>query len=381
MKKIRLILFGAADEIINDISKFIKDDNCEIIAFGDNDKNKQGLMFNNLPILSATQIQNLEYDFVIIGAWYSYNFIKRDLLDAGIPNYKILPLLSMKSVMLLSEPIDIVPEEIIEKIFKECSKRINHKLLELNEITEGYIKVPSFNPLKQKINFNEYPLIAHAGGGILNNELLVYSNSIEAFSTAIEAGFKMFEFDVYGLIDGDLIFGHDSIRMDKAKYTNYTPLTFTKMLSLLSQYPDFRIILDLKYVTMQHYIDMLECMESILMREDSEWSYDIKDRLIMEVYDIETIEYAISHNWQCLLTNYRDGYWYQKTAYLCCKYELLGVLLNAPSVWKQTKYLKFFKNKNIPLLVQETSSINDYSKLKKLGFVSVMTNFLKPFRS
>ena len=378
MEKLKLVLFGAAEEILQNAKEMIREDTCEIVAFCDNDDYKQELIYKDLRIIKINQLNEVEFDFIIVGAWYSYGLIKNNLLEYGIPNQKILPLLSVKSVMLLTEPIEIMSKKVLDKIFVEDSQKIVNKISELNEVTKEYKAVSKWVPSEQKIDFSNYPLIAHAGGGVINGRELIYSNSIEAFKHSIEVGFQMFEFDVYGLLDDDLIFGHDRLRMDNAAMSNYTPLHFTKMLSILSENPNFKVILDVKYTTFQHYVSMLEKMESIMSLPNKEWNYDIKQRLIMETYNIETIEYSLSHGWQCLLTNYRDGFWYQKSAWLCCKFQLLGIVLNAPAIWKQLKYLQFLKEKNVPILVQDINNLNEYSKLRRLGISSVMTNFLRP---
>ena len=94
--KIKLILFGAA-EIMFQAAKENLNDDCEIIAFCDNNEFKQGIIWNDLPIISINDLKNFNFDFVIVGAWFSYHIIRKNLLDAGIDNKKILPLLSLKS--------------------------------------------------------------------------------------------------------------------------------------------------------------------------------------------------------------------------------------------------------------------------------------------
>ena len=169
MKKLKLVLFGVSDEIIQKAMKMINFSNCEIVAFCDNDTNKQGLTFNNLPVLPVQKLKNIEYDFIIVTAWFSYQVIRNNLINFGVSKDKIMPLLSVRTVMLLVEPIEVIPEKILEKVFVDSPKAINNKINELNEVTRQYLEVVPFKLTEQMTDFKNYPLIAHAGGGIISN--------------------------------------------------------------------------------------------------------------------------------------------------------------------------------------------------------------------
>ena len=383
MNKIKIVLFGAANAMFQAANEHLRHDNCEIIAFCDNNEYKQGLIWNDLPVLSVSQLKNLDYDFIIVGAWYSYNVIRKSLLNAGIPDTKIMPLLSLKTVILLTDSIPNFPESILEKIFRSDPKRLNSKITEINQINEMYLNLQPLEIPDDSINFVDYPLIAHASGGSLPGDKLIYTNSVEAFQTSIENGFKMIEVDVWGIIDEDLIFGHDSKKLKAAATSNYTSLTFTHILSVLAENPQLKVMLDIKWSTLFNYKQVLDKMETILLKSGAKWNYEIKQQLVVQVYDLETTEYAVKQGWQCVLINYRspDGSWFQKTAYLCCKFNLLGAIFGSETLLTVAKYLKFLKDKNIPIIAYTTDDIEEYSKLKKIGVTSVITNFLSPHKS
>ena len=192
----------------------------------------------------------------------------------------------------------------------------------------------------------------------------------------------MFEFDIYGLIDNDsdMIFGHDHIRMDGVEFCNYKPLTLKILLSILNENPQLRVILDIQWNTFSDYERMLTKIDEIIFKESAEWNVNIKKNILMQAYDVDTIQCALAHGWECLLTSYRnkEGGWLQKTAYLCCKFKLSGAVLSTTILKKEFKYIKFLKEKNIPIIAFSVDNIDEYSRLKKLGVTSVMTNFLKP---
>ena len=376
MKKIKLILFGATDEIIKIANNAIRHDVCEFIALCDNDESKQNLIYDGLPIIKINQVQEFQFDYIIVGAWYSYQAIKKQLLNVGVMDNKILPLMSVNLIKLLVEEIEVFPEEVLKNIFKDDPKRINDKIKELNDVYNDYLKVLPFDTSKQIVNFSDYPIIAHGGGGVLNDRSFIYPNSLESFLTAIESGFEMIEVDVFGIIENDIVFGHDRVKMAEVKMNGCSPLKFTEMLSIMIKNPSLKVILDIKYLMYYDYVKRLEKIDSIISQQNKDWNVDIKNRIIVETYDRKTTEFAVKHGWQCLLTAYRDENWFQRTAFLCCNFNLPGVMLKVEDIFLNPKYMKFFKDKNIPIIVQSTDSINEYSKLKKFGVTSVLTNFL-----
>ncbi len=380
MEKIKLIFFGANTELFQKANVFLRLDNCEIVAICDNDINKQGIIWQNLPVIPASKLNEMTYDFVIIGAWYSYHDIRKSLINIGVPENKILPLLSIKSVMFLNGVFDYISEEILNKLFKDNATKLHKRILELNDIDKKYHEVVPLENENKLIDFADYPIIAHAGGGKLGNEEIIYTNSIEAFQTAVKNGFKMIECDIFGIVDDDLIFAHDGYKLNAANISDYTSLNLSFILSILAKNSDLKVMLDIKWSTFHNYKQLLETVESIISKENAEWNYEVKQQLIVQGYNFETVEYAVKNNWQCVLIDYRDndGIWFKKSAWLCCKFNLSGAIFQVSALLKNSKYLKFLKDKNVPIIAYTTDSIDDYSKLKALGVVSVISNLLRP---
>ena len=379
--KIKIVLFGATNTMLQAAIENLRYDSCEIVAFCDNNEHKQDIIWNDLPILSINRLNEVEFDFIVVGAWFSYQLIKKSLMESGISESKILPLLSIQTISLLTDKVDNFLEETLSKIFYNDPKELHKKLEELNFVTENYSKALPLNSPDENYDFNKYPLIAHAGGGIyLNNRPVIYTHSIEAFELSIKSGFKMIEVDAWGIIDDDIMFGHDNEKISNCIFSNCTPLKFTDILSILAKNSDLRVMLDIKWNTFFDYKQILNQMESILSNGADRWNYNIKQQLIVQTYNQETIEFATKKNWRCVLISYRsiESTWFKKSAWLCCEFGLMAAIFPASIILRASKYLKFLKDKNVPILSYTTDDIEEYSKLKRLGVSSVITNFLRP---
>lgn len=67
----KIIIFGAGkrcEELLEENKLFLKE--FEIVAFADNDKNKQGKLFHNKKIISPEEIFKYEYDFIYVASIY-----------------------------------------------------------------------------------------------------------------------------------------------------------------------------------------------------------------------------------------------------------------------------------------------------------------------
>lgn len=366
---IKIVLFGATENMYKAACEHLTSD-CEIVAFCDNNEFKQGIIWNGRPILSINQLKSFDFDYLIAVDKYSYPTVRKQIINSGVADEKILPLLTLQNWQLFVEPINLIDESILKKLFKSDSKKLIAGLNELKIINELYNEV---EPLKDfDLNFENYPLIAHASGGMINEEKIIYTNSKEAFDTSITNGYKMIEVDVFGELENDLLFAHDSSKLYNLATTNYHSLTFSYILKKLNENPQLKIMLDVKYNTFSDYQRLLAKMDSMMNEE-------FKKKFVVQTYDEVTTEYAVKNNWQCILMSYRNpqGSFFKKTAYLCCKYKLLGAIFNKTIILKSAKYIKFLSDKNVPILVYTVDDIEEVSQLKKLGVKSIVTNFLR----
>lgn len=60
-----------------------------ILAFVDNDHNKQGNMLNNLPILSPAEISTMTFDVIYIASQYYLDIYKQLVHELAVPASKI----------------------------------------------------------------------------------------------------------------------------------------------------------------------------------------------------------------------------------------------------------------------------------------------------
>ena len=85
----KIILFGTGDRA-SKISLLLDQNKYEIIAFCDNEKSRQNHFINGKIIISPDANHNYNYDYIIITSIYHYNTIKKQLLNTGIKQDKIL---------------------------------------------------------------------------------------------------------------------------------------------------------------------------------------------------------------------------------------------------------------------------------------------------
>lgn len=85
-RKMKVLIFGAGETAERCCDLY---DSTEIVGVLDNDTNKHGLFVRNHKILGGIeQVNNYEYDKIIICSYMSFKDIKDDLIRHGVPNYK-----------------------------------------------------------------------------------------------------------------------------------------------------------------------------------------------------------------------------------------------------------------------------------------------------
>ena len=83
----KVIVFGATTSAMYVYEKIVID--YDIIAFADNDVKKQNTQLMGKPVIPPNTIENYEINQIIIVSLSSANVIKKQLIDMGIPEYKI----------------------------------------------------------------------------------------------------------------------------------------------------------------------------------------------------------------------------------------------------------------------------------------------------
>lgn len=381
----KLIIFGAAKLIYKSAKEAINSQTMKIVAFSDNDERKTGKHwggggnYEGIPIISPDRILDIEFDYILIGAWYSYSEIWNELIALGIPKYKIMPLYNKSHIYLLNDVIDDIDTAAICSIYTD-GEEIIKQIWEVNEVNRLYEHLKPIKSELKTIDYEKYHLIAHACGGLLKGEKIEYTNSLEALMEALKNDFKMIECDVWGEQDGKLILG-SRLKMAYPIYINYTVLTLDVLLRMIADDINKKVILDIKWNTLNDFCRLLTNIDCLVRQLEKEGFINIRRQIIIETFDEDSTKYAINHNWECILTDYRnkEGAWIKKTACICCKYNIKAVMLDAESAIRHKKYIKYLISKNIDIVSYTVDEIEDYVALKKAGVKSILSNYLKPF--
>lgn len=375
----KIVLFGAARFVYEASQTAINFDTSEIVAWSDNDSQKWGVSYEGLNIVPPAKLRELRFDYIVVGAWYSYMDIRNGLLELGIPGSKIIPLLKRRHLRFLTGIINDVDADIVCNMFTD-GRELLEELEKVNQINVAYEKVsPVVQTDEEDTNFKNYPLIAHACGGYINGKKQEYTNSLEALQEALDAGFEMVECDVWGVENGSIILG-SRLKMQYPTRIDYTLLSLDVLLKMISCDRKRKVILDIKYNTMEDFHRLLAEIEILVHKLQNEGLQDIRQQIIIESFDEESTKYIKSKNWECILTDYRneEGTWLKKTAVICCQNNVKAVLVDALWALKNVKYVKFLLQKNIVVICYTVDEMTDYTSLKKIGVTSVLTNFLKP---
>jgi len=379
-KRVKLIVFGVQKYAYDVAQEAINLDHCEIIAFSDNDLSKCGLIYESIKIVSPSELLEMEFDYVLISAWYSYGVIRQQLIEIGINAKQIMPLLDLNCLRWLIGEMEDFDNNVIDNIFVDGEQLIG-QLKQVNRINGLYERQETFSDTdKIKFtNYKKYPLIAHACGGYVNGKKMEYTNSLESLSDAISSGFMMFECDVWGVQDGLIILG-SRLKMQYPIDISYTIFSLNALLEMISPDIKNKVILDIKWNTLEDFYRILDNIDNLVNEFEEKGFKEIRKQLLIETFDEKSTSYTTERNWECILTDYRnrEGQWIKKTAVICCKYNVKAVLLDANFALLCPKYVQFLIDKNIDVLCYTVDEIDDYTRLKKIGVTSVLTNYLKP---
>ena len=149
-----------------------------------------------------------------------------------------------------------------------------------------------------KKNTSGHYMISHAMGGIGGYD---YSNCLEAFKENYREGYRIFEVDFQYTSDGKLVLWHkwDNRFSSKYKagykptyaqfmnsriYDKYTPMDVERLLKLMDEYPNARIVTDTKYTE----ISTVKKQFNFIVSTARELGIsDVLDRFIVEVYNYD----------------------------------------------------------------------------------------------
>lgn len=377
---INVILFGASKKFYQCALESFDSRNVKIIGFSDNCSEKQGLIFEQLPIFNPTELVNIDFDYIIVCAWFSYNEIYNQLIDLCIPKEKILPLLNINKLYAITKNFSY-NENDVKKLF-ENSEIILERLKEIFEVNNKYEMVNSLIPKSPVIDYNRNRIIAHACGGYIDGKKREYTNSIEAFEEAIKNNIKVFECDVWAVEGNDIIMGSRLKMQYPIEIFNreFGVLTFDYIVKKIIEDKNIKIIFDIKWNVFKDFCLMLDEISNCVEKIAKNKNINIKNNIIIEVYDEITAEYAYSQKWQCVLTDYRnpEKLFFKKSVLICLKYCIDTIFLDYNIMISNSKYLNIFRDKEISIVSYTVDDIDEYVYAKKLGVKSVLSNWLLP---
>lgn len=370
-----VIIFGATTYFYQIAVRVLKED-IEIVALSDNDSSKWNISYKNINVINPEMIKTMQFDYILIGPLFSYETINMQLRDMGVDENKILPLVDSREIKWLSSRIDFNERDVV-KIYKK-GRDIVKLLGEANRVNANYDNIATFEEDDQFTDFSKYPLIAHACGGFINGEEKEYTNSLEAFRESLMNNFKMIEVDVWGEKNGNIIMG-SRLKMQYPVDIDYTIPTLNQLLDLICDDESKKIILDIKWNTVEDFSRMLGKIEDVVLLYQDRGHINIKRQVLIEVFDEETSSIASQGGWECLLTDYRakDGSWIKKVSVICSKYNIHTIMIDTLVNNTHEKYIRYALNKNINVLCYTVDDLTVLAKYKKLGCISCLTNYLK----
>lgn len=380
MKKVRIAIWGISDGILNAITEEINPFNTEIVLFFDNDETKHGICYRNIPIMPASKqlVCEKAVDYILVTALSAYEGIKEQLIDMGIEKEKIQVFVAKDIKRYCVGNIDDIDINLIKKIYFEPQKIINI-VTEYRTIFDIYSKIPACEERVEEW-YNKGKMISHACGGIVNGKRMMYSNSKEAFEYSVKKKFKLIECDLTRLYNGELVLLHDWERCWELEEEQYSMMTAKDLFMLLKGHREMSCLIDTKWRDYDEYCLLVNEIDRLIetICDDSNERDALKEQVIMEVYDEETIKIAKEKDFNMIFTQYRNPQWpyFMNTVMLCHKYGVKVIAMPVYVCLEWKKLIRIFTDKNIKIFAFSTDSIDEYSALRRMNVTGIFTNYL-----
>lgn len=380
MDKVRIAVFGISDGIRYALENEIDPRKSEIVLFFDNNPAKQGIRYMNIPIVSpsAEMVARYEIDYILVTALSAYQSIRSQLVSLGILAEQIQVFIAKDIRRYCLGALDNIDMGLIEKIYFKPDE-IKRIAIQYQKLYADYARLPVYCD-EEGAWFGKSRLISHACGGFVNGKQVAYSNSREAFQEAMDKKFRLFECDIFITDDNELVLGHDYRCFYESERDQYSIMTASELLNSLKAYRETHCIIDVKWQDHKEFVLIVDGINRIIdeIADGQCEKNDLKKRIIIEVYDEETIRYVWKKNFNMIFTQYRNPDWecFMKTVGLCCQYGIKAIALHVVSCFRSEKFLKIFYEKNIKIFAFSTDSIEEYAALRKIGITGAFTNFL-----
>lgn len=387
MNRIKMAVWGINDAIWWVIRNSINPEKAEVVLFIDSDEKKQGVCYENIPIVAPSKglFVGLDIDVCLITALSAYENIRKLLLTWGIETERIQPFITDEICKYSLGALDEIDRNFMNEVYFEPLK--SDKLVD--EYQRNYAIYLSSRYHGNADWVNQGSLISHACGGIVDGRQIAGSNSKEAFDYTVKSKFCLMECDVLCMKNGELILGHNLWRFYEAREIKYTIMTVKDLLKELTKHREIYCLMDVKWepydvdtpiIDYDRYRFVIGEIENLLsdITADEKERANLKSRIVMEVYDKETIKMAYQNNFHMFFTQYRNPDWmnYLNIVNLCCQYGIDAVGIDVENV--DERLINFCKLKGIKIFAYSTNSIEVYARLRKAGIQGVFTDYLRP---
>lgn len=246
---------------------------------------------------------------------------------------------------------------------------------------------------KQGVNFYDYNVIAHAGGGIDGH---IYTDSLEAINHSYANGIRLFDIDLRFTSDFEIVLRHDWTGIDLKQpefeylyhigqswedmyhqvqipreylptikqfkntkiYQNYTPLSFRDIVDWLDTHPDAYMVLDVKEDAKETYlwiVNHFKEKESTL------------NQLVVSCYDASDLENILEiYPFKNIMLRQHAGYpdKFDELASNCKKYNVKAVNINLQ--YANDERIEKIREQGIKIYWAVENEIEEY-KEKYLG--------------
>lgn len=380
MDKIKLAFWGINDAIWQVIKNSIDPERTEVVLFIDSNEGKRGIYYENIPIIAPVKelLDKESVDVYLIAALSAYESIRRQLIEWGRAAEQIQPFITDDICKYCLGTLDEIERNFIKEAYFEPEKI--EKLVDRYREKYSVYRESQYHGDADWVNRGT--LISHACGGIVDGRKVMYTNSREAFAYTVKSKFRLMECDVMCMKNGELVLGHDLWRLYEAQEKGYTIMALEDLLRGLYEYEEISCLLDVKWDTYEDYKNVINGIEKMIscITNDEKKKADLKSRIVMEVYDEETIKLANQSNFHMFFTQYRnpERMDYLNVANLCCQYGIGAVGVSVITDIVDERLIKVLQKKGIRLFVFSTDSIEEYAKLRKQGVAGVFTNYLRP---
>lgn len=253
------------------------------------------------------------------------------------------------------------------------------------------VDLDKYEPLSEDMAewLKEETLLAHAMGGIGES---VYTNSLEAFETAYENGFRVYEVDLVVTKEGEVVCSHEYLdeKGEVIEYTSfmqekiedkYTPVDLKVLIDLMETYPDVYMMTDIKWDNSMGSTndDVITLVTALVEEAHKRETKDILDRMIIQIYNPKSYEIMESiypfKNYVYTLYHYASPI-YEEILGFCLENNLPVVAMEESRVNKEI--VEYFNQWNIDVLVYTINDETTASILREYGVKGIYTDWLMP---